>query len=248
MRKISLISLGIICSYLSACASLPDRDECNSLYQNQKFTSYVKQCASLHDAQTDYQLYTIYRDGNSGSVNLPVASYYLQQAAQKGYVPASYSICQAYVTGELDFPVNSDRAIYWCNTAIGHGYNDANRWLGTYYYNYSQYKTAIKYLRKVTKEADPQAMYLLANSYLILHNKVQGFTWMKVAYQQNSPQAQQFVAQLDGKYGKCNIEDVYFKSSLSYSEAMQTCADLNAGKINTETVIMRVKKAVRSIF
>ncbi len=224
-------------------------DDCNNFYNRQEYAKYVDKCSGLAmgDAASQYHLYQIYKTGVSGSIDLPKANYFLQQSAILGYVPAMMDACNGYYTGSIGLQ-NDERALYWCNKAYQRGMTDAISYLANIYYNQKQYSLSLNYFLKLSNKS-PQAEYTIGTLYLKTENNPKnGWIWIRKAYNHKNNDARIFVSKLNSEYGKCSIEDVYFSSSLSYSEAMQICKDVNDGKLTSGTAIMQAKKFFRTSF
>lgn len=91
-------------------------DDCNKMYKNEQYKGYIDNCSVYQDAASQYKLYTIYKDPYSALTDKSLAAYYVQQSAQKGYIPAYVEACKGYYYGNI-FIKNYDNALFWCSKA-----------------------------------------------------------------------------------------------------------------------------------
>lgn len=201
----------------------------------------------MNDAASQYKLYQIYKSGVSSSIDLPKANYFLQQSASLGYPQAMQDTCAGYYTGSIGLQ-NYERAVYWCNKSYQRGNNQAISYLANIYYKQGQYSKSLEYFLLVDNKSS-QTEYIIGSIYLKLEKSPNnGYFWIRKAYDRKNNDAKKFVQSLSGKYGKCSIEDAYFKSSLSYKEALAVCSDINQGNITPKTAVIHTKQFFRTIF
>jgi TPR repeat protein len=245
LKTIIIVSLVAI---LSACSSFtPTVDNCNNLFYQRQYELYTDKCSTLgaSDAGTQYRLYQIYKSGVGGTIDLPKSNYYLAQAASAGYPKAMLATCSGYYTGAAG--VQSDeRVIFWCTRAYERGMNGALTYLANTYYKQANYSQALKYFL-LQSDKSSQTEYIIGLSYLKTEKTVNnGYEWIKKAFNHNNADAKTYVKNLSGKYGKCSIEDAYFRSDLSYQEALEVCKDVNDGNLTAATAILHTKKFFRT--
>lgn len=239
----------LILSCASCSVFTPTLDNCNRLYNQGRYSDYIDKCSSIGmgDAVSQYQLYQIYKNGLGGGIDLIKSNYFLQQSASLGYIPAMMETCKGYYTGSIGLQ-DYERALWWCNKAYQRGMTEANSYLANLYYKQKQYSVALSYFLKQENKS-PQGEYIIGILYLQTNKSPEnGWSWIRKAYKHKNSDAKLFVSKLNKNYGKCSIEDVYFGSSLSYTEAIKVCHDVNKGNFSAAVAIMHTKRFLRSVF
>lgn len=237
------------CSCTSCSTFTPTIDHCNNLYSQQQYAKYVDNCSSvaMNDSASMYKLYQIHKTGVAGSVDLITANALLKQSATLGYPPAMKDTCSGYYTGSIGLQ-DYERAIYWCEKSYQRGDNGALSYLANIYYKQRNYDNALFYFLKMPNKS-PQTEYIIGQIYLKKDKSPENaYYWIRKAYNDKNNDAKIFANAQNSKYGKCNMEDVYFKSSISYSEAQQVCKDINNDKLTTSTAVIHTKKFFRTIW
>lgn len=201
----------------------------------------------MNDAASQYKLYQIYKTGAGGSIDLVKANYFLLQSAILGYPLAMQDTCAGYYTGSIGIQ-SYERALHWCVKSYQRGNNNVITYLANIYYKQSNYNIALLYFLKMPTKSS-QTEYVIGQIYLKTDQTPENaYYWIRKAYNDKNIDAKAFANSQNSKYEKCNIEDVYFRSSLSYREALQVCKDINNDKLTTSTAVIHTKKFFRTIF
>lgn len=182
--------------------------ELRSIMENQEQTReervdaavQMKQLAQEGNAQAQYLMGLLYRDGTLVIPDTERAQYWMEQAATQNVPAAQYSLGKLLLS---DDPLvhDPDQGIRWLKAAAQNGNNYAAYDLGKEYLSgkhvLKNTEKAAEYLRQAAQGDNPWAQYLLGKLYLMDQDEHAAYQWFQAAAEQGHIYAEFFVERMD---------------------------------------------------
>lgn len=160
----------------------------------------MKQLAQEGNAQAQYLMGLLYRDGTLVIPDTERAQYWMEQAATQKLPAAQYSLGKLLLS---DDPLvhDPDQGIRWLKAAAQNGNNYAAYDLGKEYLSgkhvLKNTEKAAEYLRQAAQGDNPWAQYLLGKLYLMDQDEHAAYQWFQAAAEQGHIYAEFFVERME---------------------------------------------------
>mgnify|MGYP001107706938 CR=1 FL=1 len=162
-----------------------------------KAEKWLTKAAKNGQIEAQYNLGTIYYNGQGCNQDFKQAKKWLTKAAQKGHVRAQCNLGILYYKGGPGFKPDPQKAVKWLNKSAEQGYALAQYNLGTFYYT-EQVSKALQFLSRAAQQGYAPAQFKLGALY---HNGippdyVEAERWLRLAAKKGIACAQHALALL----------------------------------------------------
>lgn len=171
-------------------------DAYNSGNNKNAFSFWLK-AANQGNAIAQFNLGTLYENGEGVSQDYSKAFEWYQKAANQGNVDAQFNLGSMYYNGN-GVGQNYKKALEWWQKAANHGDSDAQYWLGNLYENgegiTQDFDKSFELFRKAANQGHAEAQYALGKIYLEGDGERQYYDealeWFQKAANQGNMEAQ----------------------------------------------------------
>jgi len=179
-------------------------DESLTLGERREAASELESLAESGDADAQFLLGKLYRDGDvliPDSVN---AGYWFERAAKQGVVPAQYALGKLLLSPDVEMH-DAEKGLRWLETAAQNGSDYAAYRLGKEYlkgeHTAKDIEKAVSYFEQSADAGNPFAQYMLGKLLLagdeVAQNTELGFWYMEQSAAQGTAYAQFFLDRQD---------------------------------------------------
>ena len=175
-------------------------DEDIPMAERDEAVRQMEQLAKGGDADAQYTMGKLYRDGPLLIPDWVNAVYWFDQAARQGNAAAQYAIGKLLLSNDAEVR-NPEAGLRWLEAAAQNGNSYAAYRLGKEYLHGEVADKAAQYFRYAADAGNPYAQYMLGKLYLngdgVPRDKDEALYWMQSAAEQGHRYAQQFLDRWD---------------------------------------------------
>lgn len=202
---------------------------CNQLFENKSYQAYIEECSEYANDSLviRWNLAQIYQNGWGCQQNFKTAVYYAEDVANSGLKSAQALLCKNYNIG-AGVAIDFQKAFWFCSRASSQGDVSSSLYLAMQYTEGNgtimNRAKAISIYSSLASNGNSEAQYEL--SRLLLNeesNSVEGYFWLKQAFQQHYFPATKNVELLVNKVNGCNYLEKFFYSEDSFYQAVNQC-------------------------